>query len=295
MPRTIGSHTIDTGGIDKAALRAANAGLSAVQIFTAIPKYYGDKMSIRPERIKRFRAALEQANMQPTNVMVHAAYVLNVSTEDAEMWARASAGLAKEMERSTTLGAGSVCFHPGAARDGDREAAARRVAKAITSALTTVSGDTKLLVENTAGAGTTMGRTPEEIGTILSHIAPKLRSRTGYGLDTCHLFSAGYDISASEKALSGILDTFESITGEPPSFFHLNDSIGTLGSNRDRHALLGEGEIGSEPFRWLMRDKRTAQVPLILETPQQNTEIAEEDVSADPYDVRMRELLSGFE
>ncbi len=295
MPRTIGSHTIDTGGIDKAALRAANAGLSAVQIFTAIPKYYGDKMSIRPERIKRFRAALEQANMQPTNVMVHAAYVLNVSTEDAEMWARASAGLAKEMERSTTLGAGSVCFHPGAARDGDREAAARRVAKAITAALTTVSGDTKLLVENTAGAGTTMGRTPEEIGTILSHIAPKLRSRTGYGLDTCHLFSAGYDISASEKALSGILDTFESITGEPPSFFHLNDSIGTLGSNRDRHALLGEGEIGSEPFRWLMRDKRTAKVPLILETPQQNTEIAEEDVSADPYDVRMRELLSGFE
>jgi len=295
MPRTIGSHTIDTGGIDKAALRAANAGLSAVQIFTAIPKYYGDKMSIRPERIKRFRAALEQANMQPTNVMVHAAYVLNVSTEDAEMWARASAGLAKEMERSTTLGAGSVCFHPGAARDGDREAAARRVAKAITSALTTVSGDTKLLVENTAGAGTTMGRTPEEIGTILSHIPPKLRSRTGYGLDTCHLFSAGYDISASEKALSGILDTFESITGEPPSFFHLNDSIGTLGSNRDRHALLGEGEIGSEPFRWLMRDKRTAKVPLILETPQQNTEIAEEDVSADPYDVRMRELLSGFE
>ncbi len=140
-----------------------------------------------------------------------------------------------------------------------------------------------------------MGRTPEEIGTILSHIPPKLRSRTGYGLDTCHLFSAGYDISASEKALSGILDTFESITGEPPSFFHLNDSIGTLGSNRDRHALLGEGEIGSEPFRWLMRDKRTAKVPLILETPQQNTEIAEEDVSADPYDVRMRELLSGFE
>ncbi|MBA3558842.1 MAG: deoxyribonuclease IV [Gemmatimonadaceae bacterium] len=295
MPRIIGSHTIDKGGIDKAALRAANAGLSAVQIFTAIPKYYGDKMSIRPERIKRFRAALEQANMQPTNVMVHAAYVLNVSTEDAEMWARASAGLAKEMERSTTLGAGSVCFHPGAARDGDREAAARRVAKAITAALTTVSGDTKLLVENTAGAGTTMGRTPEEIGTILSHIPPKLRSRTGYGLDTCHLFSAGYDISASEKALSGILDTFESITGEPPSFFHLNDSIGTLGSNRDRHALLGEGEIGSEPFRWLMRDKRTAKVPLILETPQQNTEIAEEDVSADPYDVRMRELLSGFE
>jgi len=295
MPRTIGSHTIDTGGIDKAALRAASAGLSAVQIFTAIPKYYGDKMSIRPERIKRFRAALEQANMQPTNVMVHAAYVLNVSTEDAEMWARASAGLAKEMERSTTLGVGSVCFHPGAARDGDREAAARRVAKAITSALTTVSGDTKLLVENTAGAGTTMGRTPEEIGTILSHIPPKLRSRTGYGLDTCHLFSAGYDISASEKALSGILDTFESITGEPPSFFHLNDSIGTLGSNRDRHALLGEGEIGSEPFRWLMRDKRTAKVPLILETPQQNTDIAEEDVSADPYDVRMRELLSGFE
>ncbi|MBC7790981.1 MAG: deoxyribonuclease IV [Anaerolineae bacterium] len=295
MPRTIGSHTIDTGGIDKAAFRAANAGLSSVQFFTAIPKYYGDKMSIRPERVARFRSALEQTGIKPANVMVHAAYVLNVSTEDAEMWARASAGLAKEMERSSTLGVGAVCFHPGAARDGDREAAARRVAKAITGALQTVSGETKLLVENTAGAGTTMGRTPEEIGTIFSHVPEKLRSRTGYGLDTCHLFSAGYDISESEKAFASILDSFESIIGEPPSFFHLNDSIGALGSNRDRHALIGDGEIGAEPFRWLMRDKRSAKVPLILETPQQNLEIPEDDVTADPYDVRMRELLTGFE
>ncbi|MGI9077127.1 MAG: deoxyribonuclease IV [Gemmatimonadaceae bacterium] len=295
MPRTIGSHTIDTGGIDKAAFRAANAGLSAVQIFTAIPKYYGDKMSIRPERVTRFRAALDQTNIKPANVMVHAAYVLNVSTEDAGMWARASAGLAKEMERSSALGVGAVCFQPGAALDGDREAAARRVARAMTSALETVSGNTRLLVENTAGAGTTMGRTPEEIGTILSHVPPNLRSRTGYGLDTCHLFSAGYGISESEQALAGILDSFEAIAGEPPSFFHLNDSIGSLGSNRDRHALIGEGEIGAEPFRWLMRDRRTAKVPLILETPQQNTEISEDDVGADPYDVRMRELLRGFE
>ena len=129
------------------------------------------------------------------------------------------------------------------------------------------------------------------LGGILAAVPRKLRSRTGYGLDTCHLYAAGHDISASAAALGEILDRFEAAAGEPPAFFHLNDSEGPLGSNRDRHMLIGAGRIGEDPFRWLLQDPRSAGVPLILETPQQNYEIAEDDPSPDPWDRRMVELL----
>jgi deoxyribonuclease-4 len=294
MPHLLGAHTIDNGGIDMAALRAGNGGMSALQIFTTIPKYYGDKQSIKPERVARFRAALDEAGIRPEHVVVHSAYVLNTASNDEEKWGRARDGLAKELERSTALGVGQICFHPGAATGGDRASAAKRVAKAITHALKTVKGDTRVLIENTAGAGLTMGRTPEEIGMMLEDVPASLRERTGYGLDTCHLFAAGHDISESKGALTKILDEFEEAAGAPPSFFHLNDSEGALGSNKDRHMLIGEGKIGKEAFGWLLADKRAKKVPLVLETPQENFEIADDDATPDPYDVRMMKLLKGM-
>ncbi len=291
MEHCFGAHTIDTGGIHMAARRAANAGMRALQIFTAIPKYYNDKVSIRPERVERFRATLAGTAIAPEHVVVHAAYVLNTATPDPEKWARARDGLARELERSTTLGVGAVCFHPGAATDDDREAACERIAAAIVHALGQVKGDTRLLVENTAGAGRTMGRTPAEVGDILRRVPASMRARTGYGLDTCHLFASGFDLRASAGAPSAVLDAFEEATGEPPGFLHLNDSEGTLGSNKDRHLLLGDGQIGEEAFRWLLQDRRTRGVPLILETPQLNADIGEDDDGPDPYDVQMMELL----
>src|SRR5262245_26494008 len=289
-----GTHAIDIGGIDMAARRAANAGLNALQIFTAIPKYYGDKSTIRPDRVTRFKNALVETKIAPERVVVHAAYVLNTATPEEDKWTRARDGLAKEMERSTMIGAGMVCFHPGAATDGDTEKAAERVAAAIVHALERSSGSTRLLVENTAGAGRTFARTADEVRRILAHVPAALRPRTGYGLDTCHLFSSGYDISASRDELTRVLDAFETATGEAPGFFHLNDSEGALGSNKDRHVLIGEGKIGVEPFRWLLEDRRSRNVPLILETPQQNVAISEEDATPDPYDVRMAELLKSL-
>ncbi len=294
MPLLLGAHTIDNGGIDMAARRAGNAGMRALQIFTAIPKYYGDKQSIRPERVERFRAGLDAAGIAPEHVVVHAAYVLNTATADDEKWGRARDGLAKELERSTALGVGAVCFHPGAATGHDRESAAKRVAKAITHALKTVKGNTRLLIENTAGAGLTMGRTPEEIGMMLADVPDTLRERTGFGLDTCHLFAAGHDITASKSTLTKIIDEFETAADGPPSFFHLNDSEGALGSNKDRHVLLGDGKIGREAFGWLLADKRAKKVPLILETPQFNHDIADDDATADAFDVKMMELLEGM-
>jgi len=292
--RVIGAHTIDNGGIHMAARRAGAAKMQALQIFTAIPKYYGDKVSIKPERVSRFRAALAESGIAPENVVVHAAYVLSVATPDDAKYARASGGLAKELERSTALGVGGVCFHSGSAGDSDRSKSAERIAAAMVAAVELVKGDTRLLVENAAGAGRTMGKTAEEVGEILGNVPKKLRKRTGYGLDTCHLFASGYDITESKAALTRILDQFEEATGEPPAFFHLNDSEGALGSNKDRHVLIGAGTIGKEPFRWLLQDPRTRGIPLILETPQENYEIAEDDPSPDPFDVQMMKLLTGF-
>jgi deoxyribonuclease-4 len=294
MTKYIGAHTIDEGGIHMAVLRAGNAGMTALQVFTAIPRFYGDKSTIKPERVARFKTALAKTRIEPANVVVHAAYVLNVATPEDDKWARASAGLTKELERSSALGVGAVCFHPGSAGTSDRADSAKRIAKAIVEALKTIESDTRLLVENTAGAGKTMGKTAQEVKEILSHVPQSLRGRTGYGLDTCHLFSSGYDITESQKTFTAVLDEFEESAGEPPSFFHLNDSEGELGSNKDRHVLIGDGHIGKQPFEWLMQDPRSSGIPLILETPQQNYDVAGEDDSPDPYDMRMMMLLEGL-
>ena len=126
MTHFLGAHTIDNGGIDMAARRAASAGMKALQIFTAIPKYYGDRVSIRPERVARFRTALAETSIEPGHVVAHAAYVLNTATPEADKWTRARDGLTKELERSTRLGIGVVCFHPGAATDDSRARGAAR-------------------------------------------------------------------------------------------------------------------------------------------------------------------------
>ena len=288
----LGAHTIDVGGIHMAVRRAARSGMRALQVFTAKPQFYNEKISVRPERVERFKAALAESDIRPEHVVAHAAYVLSVATPDDEKYARASLGLTKEVERASQLGIGAVCFHPGSALDSERSVSAKRIAAAITKALETVKDDTRLLVENTAGAGRTMGRTAEEIGEILSHVPSSLRARTGYGLDTCHLYASGHDITMSEDAVRVVLDQFEQAAGEAPSFFHFNDSEGALGSNKDRHVLIGDGKIGVDPFRWLLHDRRTRGVPLILETPQQNYEPAEDDDTPDPFDVKMIALLT---
>ena len=287
-----GSHCVDTGGIPMAARRAGRGGMRALQIFSAVPKFYNDKVSVKPDRVKRFREALDVANIRPEHVIVHAAYVLNCATPDPEKWARASGGLAKELERATALGVGGVCFHPGAATDGDRDAAIERVSEAMRRALAAVPAThTRLLIENTAGAGTTVGRTAEEVAAMLRGIPAEQRSRTGYGLDTCHLFASGHPIHESRAALASVLDAFEQATDERPAFFHLNDSEGALGSNKDRHRRIGEGLIGATAFAWLAQDERARAIPLILETPQRDEEIGDDDDTPDAWDVESIALL----
>lgn len=209
---------------------------------------------------------------------------------------KARAGLAKELERSSALGAWGCCFHPGSAGESDPTDAAVRVGLTIRHAIESVpeGSGTRVLIENTAGAGRTMGRTAEEIATMLAQVPAELRHRTGYGLDTCHLFAAGHDLHSSREAQERTLAEFVRVIGEPPAFFHLNDSQHPFASNKDRHALLGAGMIGSEPFRWLVTSPITEGIPLILETPSERESVVEDDVSADPADARMIEMLRGF-
>jgi apurinic endonuclease APN1 len=228
---------------------------------------------------------------------VHGAYVLNTASPEEEKASRAKAGLARELERSTALGVGACCFHPGSAGDSDPDEACDRAGDAIRHALESVpesASGTRVLIENTAGAGKTMGRSADEIARMLARVPKELRHRTGYGLDTCHLFASGHDIASGAAAQREVLDSFEKITGERPAFFHLNDSKHPFGSNKDRHALIGEGAIGVEPFRWLLADPRTEGISLVMETPHERDEVAEDDASADPFDLKMMALLESL-
>lgn len=295
--RYIGVHAADDGGIPMAVRRAAAAGARALQVFTAPPTYYNEKAGLKAEKATRVHDALAEAGIEPRHLMVHAAYVLNTASPEEPKALRARSGLAKELERSTALGAGGCCFHPGSAVQDDPQAAAVRVGLAIRHALETVpetERGTRVWIENTAGAGRTMGRTAEEIALMLEQVPAALRHRTGYGLDTCHLFAAGHDIHSSAEAQRATLAHFEKTIGERPAFLHLNDSQHPFASNKDRHALLGEGMIGAEPFRWLVRDPVAEGIPLILETPSERTAVVEDDASADPADTRMVALLHAF-
>ncbi|HJU73898.1 MAG TPA: deoxyribonuclease IV [Gemmatimonadaceae bacterium] len=294
MSHYLGGHTRDVGGIHLTVRRAARANMRAMQLFTAMPQFYGDKSNINPDRVARFKSALAETQIDPKYIIVHSAYVINNASPEPEKASRARSALAKELERTTLLGVRGACFHPGSAGTSDLDAAIDRVAAAMTHALESVPGDTCLYIENTAGAGRTVGRTAKEVGDILAKIPNSVRARAGYGLDTCHLFSSGHAIHESRDALRGVLDQFEDVTGERPSFFHLNDSAGELGSNRDRHMLIGEGRIGVEPFRWLFEDARSHDIPLVFELAQYHIETAENDDTPDPTDVRMMELLTSL-
>jgi apurinic endonuclease APN1 len=295
--RYLGAHAPDAGGVVLAVRRAAAAAMRALQIFSAPPMYYNEKVTIKADRAARFREALESAGIAPRHVLVHGAYVLNTASPEEVKALRARSGLAKELERSTALGAGAFCFHPGSAITSDPNEACDRAGDAIRHALETVpetASATRILIENTAGAGQTMGRSPDEIARMLARVPAALRHRTGYGLDSCHLFASGYDIRTSPGSQRAVLDDFERVIGERPAFFHLNDSQHPFGSNKDRHAWIGNGEIGVEPFRWLLADARTEGIPLILETPHEREELADDDPSADPADLRMMALLTGL-
>ena len=192
------------------------------------PEILRRQVSIKPERVERFKAALAESKIKPANVVVHAAYVLSVATPDDDKWARASGGLTKELERSSALGVGCVCFHPGSAGDERALRSAKRIAKAIVAALETVDSSTRASHREHRRRGSHHGADGRrDRGDSLGHSDVAARAN---GLRTRHVspLFVGVRHHESKKTLTAILDEFEEKTGEPPSFFHLNDSEGSL-------------------------------------------------------------------
>jgi deoxyribonuclease-4 len=194
----------------------------------------------------------------------HDSYLINLASPDPFIWTRSLVSFTSELRRCEALGLDALVSHPGNYIDDRDEGLARNVA-GINLALATVPGRTRLLMEMTAGSGTALGSTFEEMAHILGAIDQSHRARVGVCVDTAHVFAAGYDLVDD---FDGVWSRFHDAIGlERLGMLHLNDSMVPRGSKRDRHELIGEGAIGTEPFRRLMTDLRFMRVPKVIETP----------------------------
>lgn len=257
----VGAHVSTAGGVAMAPERADNIGATAMQIFTKTPNQWKEP-SIGPDEAAAFRAALAKSNVRWTTS--HDSYLINLASPDPAIRDRSIDSFAREVARCNILGLDALVSHPGNFID-DRASGIARNADGITQALEANPGATRLLMEGTAGQGTSIGSTFEELAQLLNLIPAALRARVGVCLDTCHLYSAGHDLV---KDYDGVWDHFDAVLGmDQLGCLHLNDSMTPFNSHRDRHELIGKGSLGTAPFDRLMNDPRMAKVPKCLETP----------------------------
>lgn len=259
----IGAHTSAQGGVHHALLEGKSIGATTIQLFTANQRRWESK-PLTKESVDLWERALDETGMKW--IMSHASYLLNLGAPNPENLIKSRTLIREEMHRCIQLGVSFLNFHPGASIDGN---AAPCIEKIIESLLQlqdlTSKGPTMLVLETTAGQGSCIGATFEELAAIIEGVKDKMP--IGVCVDTCHIFAAGYDIRTSES-LDATLKQFDKIIGlSYLKAFHLNDSTGKLGSRKDRHKPLGTGEIGIECFKMLMNDPRTKYIPKYLETP----------------------------
>ncbi len=232
-----------------------------MQIFTKQPNRWAEH-EVAPEEAAAFRDALAKSGVRFTNA--HDSYLINLASPDAALRAKSIESFRAELRRCHALGLDALVSHPGNFMD-DRADGIARNADAITQSLEQEPGATRLLMELTAGQGTVIGSTFEEMALLLKKIPARLRKRMGVCLDTAHVFAAGYDLI---KDYDGVWARCDDVLGiERLGLVHLNDSKAPLASKKDRHELLGAGEIGAGPFERIMRDQRLANIPKVLETP----------------------------
>ncbi|MEM7361458.1 MAG: deoxyribonuclease IV [Bacteroidota bacterium] len=259
----LGAHTSIAGGLHHALEQGVDIGASTVQIFTANQRQWHPKVPTQADA-DHFKQI--QADTGIEKVMSHASYLLNLGSPDPASLEKSRQAFRREVERCRMLGISFLNFHPGAALKGSREACLDRI---IASMLTVKNllpdDDLLLLLETTAGQGSVVGSTFEEIAYLIQ--GTKGEIPVGVCIDTCHIFAAGYDIR-SAKGWEETLDDFDKKVGLPfLQAFHLNDSMKPLGSRKDRHAPLGEGEIGAFAFEYLMKQAKINHIPKYLETP----------------------------
>jgi deoxyribonuclease-4 len=257
----LGAHVSTSGGVASALPRAAAIGATAIQIFTKQASQWREPAIDDDER-QRFRAGRASSGIVHANA--HDSYLINLASPDAMLWTRSLISFTCELRRSDALGLDAVVSHPGNFIDDRREGLARNAA-AIGLALGAVPGRLRLLLELTAGTGTALGSSFEEMAALIALVPDEVRHRVGVCLDTAHVFAAGYDLV---RDYDGVWSAFGDTIGfDRLGMLHLNDSKAPLGARRDRHELIGEGAIGVEPFRRIMNDPRFVALPKVIETP----------------------------
>jgi deoxyribonuclease-4 len=262
----IGAHVSPAGGLAKAIERGEQRGCKAIQIFNQSPRMWKPTV-YSEENVAAFREA--RAGSPVKAVLIHAVYLLNCASEDRDIRAKTLTSLTHSLRVGEAIGAAGVVLHPGSAKTGDVGKAIARAGKTIAAALADSEG-CELHLENTAGTGGTLGRSFEELAALIEGAGGG--ERLGVCLDSCHLLASGYDIRTPAK-MAGVLKEARAALGRGRiRSLHLNDSQTKLGSNRDRHANIGAGELGRAGCRAFLTARGLQRLPCVLETPGENRE-----------------------
>lgn len=280
----LGAHVSAGGGVSKAPERARAIDSVVLQLFTKQPSRWAEP-TLTEEEAGAFREARGVHEIEVAGA--HDSYLINLSSPKGSLRGRSRRSFQAELERCALLELDFLVTHPGNATDGDIEAGLARNAEEITQTLEAVEGPTRVLLELTAGSGSSVGGSFENLRTILDQIPDHLQERLGICFDTCHAYSAGYDLV---EDYDGVWEAFDRVLGLGRlGLIHMNDSRHPFASRKDRHESIGEGTLGDEPFRKLMRDERLRGVPKILETPK-----GDDPVAADLANLgRLRGFRSG--
>ncbi len=267
--------------MDNAPRNAKAIGATAFSLFTRNQRQWKAK-PYEAATIEAFHAAMNDEGYNADHAMPHASYLVNLGSPGDETREKSIEALADELSRTVQLGLRWLNFHPGTSKgELDEDATLRRIADGVDRVLDKVDGGV-LVLENTAGQGSSMGERIEQLARIIEYSAKS--ERLAICIDTCHAFAAGYDIRSAE-GWDGLMQEVERIVGiDRLVALHLNDSTGDLGSRKDRHKPIGEGMIGIEGFRAIMADSRLDGKPMILETP---------DVERWPEEIRMLKEMAG--
>ncbi len=257
----LGAHVSTAGGVAMAPSRGTAIGATAIQLFTKTPNQWREP-ALTALQAAAFRAKLADSGI--VAVVSHDSYLINLASPDEALRRKSAAAFTAELARCLALGIRWVVSHPGNYID-DRAAGLERNARAYAACLAAVPGDVDVLLEGTAGAGTALGSTFEELRALRDALPVSVRARVGFCLDTAHLHAAGYDVADDVEA---VWDRFDREVGlELLRSLHLNDSKADAGSHLDRHEWIAEGRIGAPAFRTIMRDPRLDSVIKIIETP----------------------------
>lgn len=284
-----GAHVSVAGGLPRAVDRAIAHGCEAFQIFAKNASQWRGRV-LPGEEIREFRSKVRTSGLSP--VVSHASYLINLATTSPTLRQMSLDAMGDELDRAESLGLLGVVLHPGCYTIGSEDTGLTLIADGLTELLRARRrGKTMVILEHTAGQGTALGATFEQLAAIIDRM--KGHRRVGVCLDTCHLLASGYDIGSPE-GYAATFAAFGRLVGfDRLRVFHLNDSKRPLASRVDRHEHIGEGCLGLEPFRRIVNDRRFAGLPMLLETPKEGSR-SPTRIEVDRYDARNLATLRGL-